>query len=97
MLSVDTLSDGRLVAHFLMASYLYYHHDRSIMTDADYDKLCARLLAAWKDVKHPHKRLISRKDLAAGTGFYIAEHHYPLSVRSAAWWLHDRVVQQQHV
>ena len=81
------LRDGQLIAFYLMTSYLYYICDKSIMSDADYDTLCKRLHKQWNKVQHPHKRLIDRKALGAGTGYYIRKEEYPLMTCGAATML----------
>jgi len=44
--------------------------------------LCKRMLENWKKIRHPHKRLIKKKDLEAGTGYAIKK--YPTIVMSSA-------------
>lgn len=80
--NVDELSSNRLIPYYLMSSYLYYHKDQSVLSDADFDKICLRILREWKDIKHPHKRLVKRSSLEAGTGYNIKK--YPTIVKSAA-------------
>lgn len=92
--TVGTLRDGQLVAHFLMASFLYYHEDISPIPDTEFDQLCVRLLAAWGTITHPHKSLIKKADLEAGSGFAIPLHKYPLRVRSAAFQWADSLTNQ---
>lgn len=88
---VDELSHWRLVNIYLISSYLYYFKDESVITDHAFDALTVRLLNEWKQVKHPHKRLIKLADLRAGTGFSIREDQYPWGIKSAArYWLHLR-------
>lgn len=77
-----------------MASYLYYHCDTSVIPDGDYDDLCKRLLAEWSKIKHPHKHLISKADLEAGSGYAIPLRKYPIITRSAAWQWHDEMIKQ---
>jgi len=72
------------VAWWLMASYLYYHEDQPILSDAMFDELTHFLIERWDDVEHPHKHLISAQDLAAGSGFAISKDHYPAIVIGAA-------------
>jgi hypothetical protein len=79
---VKKLCTGQLVAFFLMASYLYYRCEVSLMDDSEYDKLCVRLDKEWDSIKHPHKRLIDRGGLSATTGYYIKK--YPMIVAGAA-------------
>lgn len=77
-----------LVPRYLMASYAYYIRDASIMSDGDYDDLCARLDRQWDRVEHRHKHLIDRDWLAAGTCFLRRE-QYPTITKSAACGLAD--------
>jgi hypothetical protein len=86
-IALDWLRTGQLVPYYLMASYLYYHCEASLFSDEDYDKLCAALYTLWgePEVKaHPHRRLVKRDALLAGTGYYIPQKRYPLQVRTAA-------------
>ena len=41
---IDTLHTKQLVPYYLMSSYLYYHCDKSVLSDGDYDALGKRLL-----------------------------------------------------
>lgn len=81
------LRDGQLIPYFLMASFLYYHHEISLMPDSEFDALCKRLLGCWRKVRHPHKRLVKRADLEAGSGYAIPLRKYPLMTKSAAFAL----------
>ena len=77
-----------LVPWYLMASYAYYIRDTSIMSDGEYDSLCARLDRQWDCVEHRHKNLIDRDWLLAGTCFLRRE-QYPTITKSAACGLAD--------
>lgn len=77
-----------MVPFYLMASYSYYIRDASIMSDGDYDSLCARLDRQWDRVEHRHKHLIDRDWLSAGTCFLRRE-QYPTITKSAACGLAD--------
>lgn len=83
--TIERMKPGHLVSHYLLASYLYYQLDMSPMTDAAYDRLCARLLEAYPGVEHQHKHLIDVESLAAGSGFNIPEEDYPSMVRDAVY------------
>ncbi len=73
-----------LVAYFLICSWLYYVKHVSIISDALFDEICETLYAHWDDIDHPHKKLIDRDALQAGTGYYIPHGDYPGMTRAAA-------------
>ena len=77
-----------------MASYLYYHRDTTCIPDTDFDLICKRLLDEWPKIKHPHKHIISKADLAAGSGYAIPLRKYPLITQSAAWSWHAEMTTQ---
>jgi hypothetical protein len=58
------LKNEQLIPFYLMACYLYYYKGVCLMTDAEFDRLCVRLYKAWFSLKHPHKDLIDRAELA---------------------------------
>jgi NAD-dependent DNA ligase len=64
-----------------MASYAYYILDKSIMPDSEYDSIAKTLLEHWDSFEHPHKYLLTKDDLRAGTAFAIKE--YPNRVKYA--------------
>ena len=72
------------VSWYLMASYLYYHEDESLLSDELFDGLCKVMDARWGEITHVHKHLVERGDLSAGTGFTLALEDYPSIVKSAA-------------
>lgn len=77
----------RLYQVFLVASYLYYVRDESPIPDSVFDEVCRYLLDGWNDFDHPHKHLISKSDLKAGTGFAIK---FPMRVVQAGeQWIAD--------
>jgi NAD-dependent DNA ligase len=78
------LRPAQLVTFYLMASYLYYHHDVSLMEDAEYDKICQRLAREWDQVEHTHKWCVERAALTAGTGFQMRREDYPTITINAA-------------
>ena len=82
LMNIEDISINRLVPIYLMSSYLYYRKDESKLSDGEFDMLCKRMLDNWKQIKHPHKRLIRKKDLEAGTGYAIKK--YPTIVISSA-------------
>ena len=72
------------VSWFLMASLTYYWADQPILTDGCFDGICQDLRQRWDEIEHPHKGLIDRGMLDAGTGFSLEPALYPWMLRSAA-------------
>ena len=68
-----------LVPWYLMAAYAYYVEDDPILSDSFYDRLAQKLLANWDSIEHPHKKLLSKEQLEAGT--YLGE--YPSRIKGA--------------
>lgn len=77
-------SDNMLVPWWLMASYTYYHHDISLLSDELYDKMSRELSEKWDSISHMHKHLITLDDLRAGSLYALPEDRYPLMTRYAA-------------
>jgi len=80
-------SENLLVPWYLMASYLYYLKDISLLQDHEYDLVCKEIFERWDKIDHQHKELISKEDLKAGTGFSLREEDYPSITKNAA--LHE--------
>ena len=68
-----------LVPWYLMAAYAYYVEDDPILSDSFYDRLAQKLLANWDSIEHPHKKLLSKEQLEAGT--YLGE--YPSRIKGS--------------
>jgi hypothetical protein len=81
---ITTRKPGTMVSWYLMASYLYYQCDVSLLSDEIYDALCDRLKWAFDSIEHPHKRLVDLEGLSAGTGYHIPADQYPSMVKCAA-------------
>lgn len=73
---------------YMMASYLYYERDFSVLTDSDYDRICVLLGENYDKFEHQHKHLVSKSDFSATTGYAI---RYPMVVKMAADYM-----QQHH-
>lgn len=73
-----------VVPWLLMASYMYYEHDESILSDGLFDSMCQTLLAKWDMIEHMHKHLITKGMLEAGSLHTIRTQDYPNSVKGAA-------------
>ena len=80
------------VAWFLMASFLYYHRDVSILSDSFYDWLAKTMALNWEMFEiHPHAHLITPIDLHAGTLYRLKESDYPTQTKDSALSLaHER-------
>lgn len=76
-----------IVPWFLMASYLYYHTNRNLLSDGYYDELSKELLSRWDQIEHRHKHLITKDDLSAGSLYRLREEEYPMLVKAAALFL----------
>ena len=75
------------ISMYLMASYAYYYVFDPIMTDSEFDMLGRYLLESIDDLPdHPHKHLITKDDLRAGT--YLGD--YPNIVMQAVQTYRDQ-------
>ena len=76
------------ISMYLMASYAYYYVFDPIMTDEQFDMLGRYLLESIDDLPdHPHKHLITKDDLRAGT--YLGD--YPDIVCQAVQTFREQV------
>tara|TARA_B100000287_G_C20605368_1_gene769844 strand:- start:428 stop:679 length:252 start_codon:yes stop_codon:yes gene_type:complete len=55
------------IAKYLMCAYAYYKEDSPLISDGEFDQLAKDILANYDNIKHPHKYLVTKKDLEAGT------------------------------
>jgi hypothetical protein len=61
------------ISLYLMAAYAYYKDDDPIMADFMFDDLAKHLLETIDSLPaHPHKHLLTKDDLRAGT--YLGEY-----------------------
>ena len=68
---------------YLGTSWLYYHHDVSLVDDAGFDQLCVEIFHSYEALSHCHKKLVDRDALTAGTGFYLRAEDIPDICRSS--------------
>ncbi len=73
-----------LVPFFLMAGHGYEHLDRPLISDGLWDELCRYLDHAWDEIEHPHKALIRREHLSAGTAMGLTVEVLPEMVKAAS-------------
>ena len=67
------------IAKYLMCAYSYYEEDDPLVTDFEFDDLGKWILENYDAIEHPHKHLVTKKDLEAGT--YLGE--YPKIIKNA--------------
>ena len=82
-LAAVSLAPNSMVPWWLMASYAYYHHDMSIISDGLYDQLARDIQTNWASLDHPRKRLITEEHLQAGSLYDLAALDYPSRTRHA--------------
>jgi hypothetical protein len=81
----------------LLSSYLYYQMITQILTDEQYDQLCAHLLKHYDEAMATniwHKKLIPEASLKAGSLFDLKFPDYPPVIRSVAYDLIRRIDQE---
>lgn len=81
--AVMATGPNAVVSWWLMASYAYYVHDESMLSDGLYDEMARSMLARWDQIVHPHKHLIEPGDLEQGSLYRLAPADYPSMVRGA--------------
>jgi hypothetical protein len=75
----------RAVPWVLMAAFLYYHRDTTILSDECYDRLTEVVREDFDFIRHPHRdRLASLRGQRTSSLFDLREEDYPLMARSAA-------------
>lgn len=85
----SSLGDGNVIALsnlYLVASCCYYEHDRSIMTDSLFDRLCKELALRYEELMFSGAwflELFDEEALAAGSGYHLTG-KYPLPVQQIA-------------
>ena len=62
-----------------MCSYAYYIKDNPLVSDEEFDQLAQFILENYDAIDHPHKSLVTKADLEAGT--YLGD--YPAIVKGA--------------
>lgn len=85
---------GRLFQVFLVTSYAYYVRYVSLLKDEQYDKIAATLLKHWDEFEHPHKHLVSKDDLRAGT-LYATKNYPPIVKHCAELKIRDHEEKEQ--
>jgi len=83
------LTTGQVLQRFLMCSYMYYIKSKAVLPDEEYDQMAKRLLKEWDTFEHPHKYLVTKEDLEAGTLYALKESDYPQIVMGGAYLMLD--------
>ena len=74
------------VSTYIMSSYMYYVHDKSCISDNEYDMICKRILDNYDNTGHSLSWILSKGELACGSGYrvcYRLPHHY---MQYAIYW-----------
>lgn len=79
---------------FLVASYAYYQRYTSLLKDETYDKIAKLLHDNWERFEHPHKHLVSKADLAAGT-LYALRNYPRIVVHCAEYKIREHEQKDQ--
>lgn len=83
--ALTTQGVNMAVPWVLMASYLYYHRDTTILTDQQFDGLTKLVRAKWSEITHFHKDLLAcLLEQDHSSLHHIPEAAYPQRCRSAA-------------
>ena len=94
----EALSDcpytrGNPISWYFMCSYSYYVNDESLTDDHSFDALCKWLYDNFDNLpEHPHKHLLSKDNLKAGT--YLGE--YPEMIKGAVSYHTWEVLKWHH-
>lgn len=89
------MTPGLALQKWLTASYSYYILDETIMPDTAYDLIAQKLLLEWDTFDHPHKYLVAKDDLKAGTLYGIKESKYPRIIKGAALYEIERLKNER--
>lgn len=78
------------ISWILASSYCYYVRYTSILSDTVYDKMCKFVLDNYGSLEHPHKHLLTKDMLRAGTAHNLRLDDYPMIVRVTA----EKMIEQ---
>ena len=78
IIDIRIQESNELIPLFLIASYTYYHCDRSIISNDSFDYLVSRLRNEWHEITHPYKHLIKEENLQTDSGYNI---DFPLALK----------------
>ena len=67
------------IAKYLMCAYAYYVEDKPLISDTEFDELAQNILLHYDAIDRPHKHLVTKGDLEAGTYLGV----YPEMVKGA--------------
>lgn len=84
-----------VVAWLLMASFMYYIRDTSMLNDTTFDNACKWLSKNYDNVEHRYKHLIDKEGLESGSLFNLGSHDYPLPLIRIAENIMEGVVYER--
>lgn len=77
-----------MARRIVMASYLYYRHDISIMSDNDFDAMCLSTASQWNSLAPFRQWQLGSRQEIKSSGFHVKMTHL---AESAAWlWAKDQ-------
>lgn len=94
---IKEFSPGQLTQVWLMSSYLYYEKNLNVIDDITFDLISRVLLDNFDSFEHPHKYILDKESLEAGTGAFIREVRYPKMVRLASQSWYEHIIEGKHL
>lgn len=78
-------NSNMLVPWYLMASYAYYILNKTIISDACFDKIGKQLAKNWRITEHRHKYLLGKiaDSKSFNTGFDLPFNEFPEMIKGA--------------
>ena len=80
------------IAKYIMCAYAYYEEDNPLITDFEFDDLGKWILKNYNAIEHPHKHLVTKKDLEAGT--YLGK--YPNIIKAAVFSYRREILKNEN-
>lgn len=74
---------GNPVEQYLVHSYIYYELFDQLIADHEFDQLCRWMLEHFDALEHPHKGLVGKEALAAGTAHHLM-YKFPEDIKRIA-------------
>lgn len=81
---------NKLFVKYLMSCFLYYKKNEIVLEDKQYDLICKTLAANFDSITHPHKKLVTKADIEAQTGYRIKRYPKITQVCAMEWLRENR-------